>query len=119
MSGNETKKRGKYHREDKNHTAIDLIPLDCEASAQVRNGMSFIRFKPSKYDLMYLANAVAKKVGHVSGQEIREAFEEGAHFAFSKGIPITFALTGSCRYRVLNVGYIEYCKASEEILLLI
>ena len=103
----------------KKRSGIDLIPLDAEASAQVRSGMSFIRFKPSKQDMLYISIAVAKRKKCISGEEVREGFEQGAHYTFQKGLSLTFALTGSCRYRVLKVNYIEYCKASEEMLLLI
>ena len=103
----------------KKGSGIDLIPLDAEASAQVRSGMSFIRFKPSKQDMIYISMAVAKRKKCISGEEVRDGFEHGAHYTFTNGLPLTFALTGSCRYRVLKVGYIEYNLASNEFLLLI
>lgn len=98
---------------------IDLIPLDAEASAQIRSGSGFIRFKPSKQDMTYISIAVAKRKKVISGEEVKESFEHGAHYTFTNGLTLTFALTGSCRYRVLKVGYIEYCLASNEFLLLI
>lgn len=103
----------------KKGSGIDLIPLDAEASAQVRSGMSFIRFKPSKSDIRYISMAVAKRKKVISAEEVRESFEQGAHYTFTNGLTLTFALTGSCRYRVLKVGYIEYSLASNEFLLLI
>lgn len=103
----------------KKGSGIDLIPLDAEASAQVRSGSGFIRFKPSKQDMIYISMAVAKRKKCISGEEVKESFEHtGAHYTFYD-FTLTFALTGSCRYRVLKVRYIEYCLASNEFLLLI
>lgn len=103
----------------KKGSGIDLIPLDAEASAQIRSGSGFIRFKPSKQDIIHISMAVARKIKGISGEEVKDNFDHGAHYAFQDGLNLTFALTGSCRYRVLKVGYIEYCLASNEFLLMV